>query len=83
MGWNLHWSIILAALFLFFGQLSIGLVGRSTRRRAVAGHALNGETIRWSRATKHQPAVVRRRSAPVVDHAQCCYPRWVTRAADR
>jgi hypothetical protein len=34
MGRNLHWSIILAALFLFFGQLSIGLVGRSTRRRA-------------------------------------------------
>jgi hypothetical protein len=25
MGRHLHWSIILAALFLFFGQLSIGL----------------------------------------------------------
>ena len=35
MGRNLHWPIILAALFLFFfGQLSIGLVGRPTARFA-------------------------------------------------
>jgi hypothetical protein len=34
MGRYLHWSIVLAALFLFFGQLSIGLVGRPTARFA-------------------------------------------------